>query len=63
MVPKLIGLVFELFKVKQGVITSIEAIFIAVPYNLRSPWTGLPWRRGGLTRNSSHWAVEQRSFP
>jgi len=38
--------VFELFKVKQGVITSIEAIFIAVPYNLRSPWTGLPWRRG-----------------
>lgn len=37
--------VFELFKVKQGVITSIEATFIAVPYNLRSPWTERPWRK------------------
>ena len=38
--------VFELFKVKDSVITSIEATFIAVPYNLRSPWTERPWRRG-----------------
>lgn len=31
--------VFELFKVKAGMITSIEATFIAVPYNMRPPWT------------------------
>lgn len=36
--------VIELFKVKGGQITSIEATFIAVPYNLRSPWTQCPWR-------------------
>lgn len=31
--------VIELFKIKGGMITSIEATFIGVPYNLRSPWT------------------------
>ncbi|MBO9649480.1 MAG: hypothetical protein J7605_13300 [Variovorax sp.] len=36
--------VFELFKIQGGSITSIEATFIAVPYNLRSPWTLRPWR-------------------
>ncbi|MBS1895951.1 MAG: hypothetical protein JSS88_00975 [Actinobacteria bacterium] len=36
--------VFELFKIQSGMITSIEATFIAVPYNLRSPWTLRPWR-------------------
>ncbi len=30
--------VIELFKIRAGTITSIEATFIAVPYNLRSPW-------------------------
>ena len=39
--------VLELFKVKQGLITSIEATFIAVPYNLRSPWSQRPWRKHG----------------
>jgi hypothetical protein len=34
--------VIELFKVKSAMITSIEATFIAVPYNLRSPWTPRP---------------------
>ena len=28
-------------------ITSIEATFIAVPYNLRSPWTPRPMAAGG----------------
>ena len=36
--------VLELFKIRGGMITSIEAAFIAVPYNMRSPWTGRPWR-------------------
>lgn len=31
--------VLELFKVKNGMLAGIEATFIAVPYNLRSPWT------------------------
>jgi hypothetical protein len=31
--------VIELFKIKDGMITGIEATFIAVPYYLRSPWT------------------------
>lgn len=42
--------VFELFKIRRGVITSIEATFIAVPYNLRSPWTVNPWRKGTARR-------------
>jgi hypothetical protein len=32
--------VLELFKIKGGMITSIEATFIAVPYFMPSPWTG-----------------------
>ena len=36
--------VLELFKLKRGMITSIEASFIGVPYNTRSPWTRQPWR-------------------
>lgn len=36
--------VMELFKLKSGMITSIEAVFVAVPYNMRSPWTRRPWR-------------------
>jgi hypothetical protein len=28
----------EMFKIKQGMITAIEAIFIAAPYYARSPW-------------------------
>ncbi len=39
--------VIELFKIKGDMITSIEATFIAVPYNLRSPWTDKPWRLRG----------------
>jgi hypothetical protein len=39
--------VLELFKIRGGAITSIEATFIAVPYNLRSPWTAKPWRLRG----------------
>jgi hypothetical protein len=39
--------VIELFKIRGGKITSIEATFIAVPYNLRSPWTTNPWRLRG----------------
>lgn len=35
----------ELFKIKRGVITSVEATFAAAPYYMRSPWT----RRRRLT--------------
>ncbi|MGH8226737.1 MAG: hypothetical protein ACRET2_11875 [Steroidobacteraceae bacterium] len=35
----------ELFKVKGGLITSIEATFTAAPYFMRSPWTRRPARR------------------
>ncbi|MPT47934.1 MAG: hypothetical protein E2598_05845 [Sphingobium sp.] len=31
--------VLELFKIKSGIITAIEATFIAVPYYMPSPWT------------------------
>lgn len=42
--------VLELFKIKDGQITAIEATFIQVPYYMRSPWTRYPDRRkGGLT--------------
>ena len=40
--------VLELFKIKGGMITSIEATFIGVPYNTRSPWTVNPWRLGAV---------------
>jgi hypothetical protein len=29
-----------MFKMKNGEIAGIEAVFIAVPYYMRSPWTG-----------------------
>ena len=32
--------VLEMFKVKDGMITAVEAIFIAVPYFMRSAWLG-----------------------
>lgn len=42
--------VLELFKIKGGQITAIEATFIQVPYYMRSPWSAKPDRRkGGLT--------------
>ncbi|NOW47978.1 hypothetical protein FHW96_004162 [Novosphingobium sp. SG751A] len=42
--------VLELFKIKGGQITAIEATFIQVPYYMRSPWTPKPDRRkGGLS--------------
>jgi hypothetical protein len=31
--------VLEMFKIKNGMITAVEAIFIAAPYYIRSPWT------------------------
>jgi len=34
--------VLELFKIKAGRITAIEATFIAVPYYMPSPWTPCP---------------------
>jgi len=34
--------VLELFKVKNGALGPIEAVFIGVPYYLRSPWTEEP---------------------
>jgi hypothetical protein len=40
--------VLELFKIKNGKITSVEAVFIQVPYYMRSPWTEPEMRRGGL---------------
>jgi len=30
----------EMFKIKNGMITGVEATFIAAPYYIRSPWTG-----------------------
>ncbi len=40
----------EMFKVKQGRITGVEAVFIQTPYYMRSPWTRDPeMRPGGLT--------------
>jgi hypothetical protein len=31
--------VLEMFKIKNGMITAVEATFIAAPYYIRSPWT------------------------
>ena len=40
----------EMFKVRNGEITGVEAVFIQTPYYLRSPWTKVPETRpGGLT--------------
>jgi hypothetical protein len=30
----------ELFKIVNGRIRQVEAVFITVPYNMPSPWTG-----------------------
>jgi hypothetical protein len=40
----------EMFKIKRGEITAVEATFVQTPYYMRSPWTKQPdMRRGGLT--------------
>jgi hypothetical protein len=40
----------EMFKIRQGEITGVEAVFIQTPYYMRSPWTRDPeMRPGGLT--------------
>ena len=40
----------EMFKIKGGQITGVEAVFVQAPYYMRSPWTAVPERRpGGLT--------------
>lgn len=40
----------EMFKIKRGEITGVEAVFVQTPYYLRSPWTRTPeMRPGGLT--------------
>jgi hypothetical protein len=41
----------EMFKIKAGKITGIEATFVQAPYYMRSPWTKQPeTRKGGLTQ-------------
>jgi hypothetical protein len=40
----------EMFKIRKGEITGVEAVFIQTPYYMRSPWTKAPeMRPGGLT--------------
>ncbi|HEY5410098.1 MAG TPA: hypothetical protein VIJ94_05160 [Caulobacteraceae bacterium] len=40
----------EMFKIKRGEITGVEAVFVQTPYYMRSPWTKVLDRRsGGLT--------------
>jgi hypothetical protein len=40
----------EMFKIRSGEITGVEAVFIQTPYYMRSPWTKAPETRpGGLT--------------
>ena len=40
----------EMFKIKRGEITGVEAVFVQAPYYMRSPWTKAPdMRPGGLT--------------
>ena len=47
--PQTWGLL-EMFKIKSGKITAIEATFVQTPYYMRSPWTKQPeMRKGGLT--------------
>jgi hypothetical protein len=47
--PQTWGLL-EMFKIKHGEITGVEATFIQTPYYMRSPWTKtLDMRPGGLT--------------
>ena len=47
--PQTWGLL-EMFKIKSGRITGIEATFVQTPYYMRSPWSKkLDMHRGGLT--------------
>jgi hypothetical protein len=47
--PQTWGLL-EMFKIKSGKITAIEATFVQTAYYMRSPWTKqLDMRKGGLT--------------
>jgi len=47
--PQTWGLL-EMFKIKSGKITAIEATFVQTAYYMRSPWTKQPeMRKGGLT--------------
>ncbi len=47
--PQTWGLL-EMFKIKAGKITGVEATFVQTPYYMRSPWTKAPeTRRGGIT--------------
>ena len=47
--PQTWGLL-EMFKIKAGRITGVEATFVQTPYYMRSPWTKTPeTRRGGIT--------------
>jgi hypothetical protein len=40
----------EMFKIKGGEITGVEAVFVQAPYYMRSPWTKVrDTRPGGLT--------------
>ena len=40
----------EMFKIKHGEITGVEAVFFQAPYYMRSPWTKvLDMRPGGIT--------------
>ena len=47
--PQTWGLL-EMFKIKHGEITGVEATFVQTPYYMRSPWTKTPdMSPGGLT--------------
>lgn len=47
--PQTWGLL-EMFKIKHGEITGIEATFVQTAYYMRSPWTAHPeMRKGGIT--------------
>jgi hypothetical protein len=47
--PQTWGLL-EMFKIKNGKITAIEATFVQTAYYMRSPWTKQPeMRKGGIT--------------
>jgi hypothetical protein len=38
----------EMFKIKNDMITGVEATFIGAPYYMRSPWTEKPDKRKEL---------------
>ena len=38
-----------MFKIKNGAITGVEAVFIAAPYNMQSPWFTEPvWTKNSV---------------